>query len=169
MLLITVGLALTKIQFNFSSDSRVWSIDDFPTDQRILYNSNNHLGAGSPATIIGNLDNFGSYDPKSTTVSGTADNVNSLIDFDKKIGAASKVSPIEPYRYGSFYFNRIDFASKAYELVTIANITSQDSIPEFSQFGFNAIMKEASGNANFKMEVTIKPFPISQRIKDENS
>ena len=114
MLLIVVGLGLAKIKLNFSSDPRVWSIKDFPTDQRIMYNSNNHLGAGSPATIIGYLDNLGSYDPKPTTISGTAGNVNSLIDLDTKIAAASKVSPTKPYTFGSFYFNRIDFPSKAY-------------------------------------------------------
>ena len=161
MILILLGLGVAKIAFFYTSDPRVWSIEDFPEKQRIMYNSNNVQGGATSASVIAKLDNPSWYDPKSVTVTGAADSVNSLKSLDGLIGDESKKGPVEPYRFGSFYFNRIDSGADAFEMVTIANLTSQDALPEFAQFGFNALMRVATGNAGWKMEVKMAPFPIS--------
>jgi hypothetical protein len=75
-------------------------------------------------------------------------------------------SPLEPFRYGSYYFWDMNSGIDQYKLATIANITSQDSGAAFQQFMYESILKKASGNSNLKFKVTTDPFPISERQKE---
>lgn len=56
------------------------------------------------------------------------------------IGDQKDVDPLEPFRYGSYYFNKLDNLTQQYQTVTFANITSQDAVGEFSGFLYNAIL-----------------------------
>ena len=46
------------------------------------------------------------------------------------------------------------------------NTTSQDIFPISTQLMYEAILKEASGNSNFKFKVSSTPFPVTQRLRD---
>ena len=88
-------------------------IQDFPEKQRILYNSNN-LVLGTSDVIINNLDDFDYYDPMPVTLTQAQDSMDALEEFDLKIGNEKEKDPIEPFRYGSYYINKVDTTENQY-------------------------------------------------------
>jgi len=87
------------------------------------------------------FDNLDYYDPMPYNVKENADSLDALEEFDEYIGEIKEDKPREPYRYGSYYFNKLDTTNQQYEVVTLANITSQDAVGEFSGFLYSALLK----------------------------
>lgn len=102
------------------------------------------------------------------TISASYDEAAAPQEIDTALLAASAKSPAKPYRYGSYYFQLLDATNHQYKFVTFANQTSQDSAPEFNHFAYEAILKSATGNANFKYNLVQAPFPVSQKQNQEN-
>lgn len=46
------------------------------------------------------------------------------------------------------------------------NITSQDVTALYPQFMYEAILKAATGDSNFKFKVVTNPFPVSEKLKN---
>lgn len=88
-------------------------IQDFPEKQRILYNSNNLL-LGTSDVIINNLDDFDYYDPTAVTLTEPVDTMDALEEFDLRIGNEKEKDPIEPFRYGSYYINKVDMVENQF-------------------------------------------------------
>jgi len=61
--------------------------------------------------LINNLVNLTSYDPTEVTLTETPGTIESIVEFDNFISAAKGVDPINPFRYGSFYLNKLNAAT----------------------------------------------------------
>lgn len=164
-ILIITGFGLSLIEFYEDSASRTLEPSLFPLPQRTIYNTDNISGGGDPATMIGLLEPSSAFDPSGTTVSGTTPE-ELLINFDNQLYQASVTDPLEPYRYGHYYFNQLDFGNHQYQVVTFANITSQESIVAFPHFMYEAILKNARGS-NFQYTMVNDPMPVAQIYKDQ--
>ena len=79
----------------------------------------------------------------SSTV-GSSD-LETLKTFDNILYDEAQVGPLEPFRYGSYYFPKLNYTSNQYQIVTFANTTSQDSNVAFAQFMYQAVLRKASG------------------------
>lgn len=169
--LVASGFGFTKVKFNFDSKPRHFEVKDFNGQQRIIYNTDGLDPASSltTAAVVANLPNATidwSFTP--IAISSSYDSAEAASEIDVAMLAASAKSPAKPYRYGSYYFQLLDGANDQYKFVTFANMSSQDAGPEFNHFGYEAILKTATGNANFKYNFIQAPFPVSQRQKQEN-
>jgi len=70
------------------------------------------------------------------------------------------------YRYGSYYFYEANNKTKTFRVATCVNTTSQDVVALYPQFMYEAILKVATGNKDFKFQVTSMPFPITEKQRD---
>jgi hypothetical protein len=67
----------------------------------------------------------------------------------------------EPYRYLGYYVLESNNYTKQFKIAALMNTTSQDIFPISTQLMYEAILKEASGNSNFKFKVSSTPFPVT--------
>ena len=61
-----------------------------------------------------------------------------------------------------------DNRTKSFKVATFLNLTSQDVTANFPQFMYEAILKSATGNPNFKFKVTTAPYPVSEVLKSRS-
>ena len=73
---------------------------------------------------------------------------------------AAQNEPIEPYRYGSFYLNKLS-PSEGYEVLAFVNATSKDVSAYFFTFMLSAVLRSATGNSSFDFAVINEPFPLT--------
>ena len=60
------------------------------------------------------MPDFDYYDPTPVTIASLADTMEALEEFDIAISDAKDEKPLEPFRYGSFYFNLLDNTNKQF-------------------------------------------------------
>lgn len=72
-----------------------------------------------------------------------------------------------PYRFGSYYFETLDYTNNQYKVVTFANSTSQEAAIAFPQFMYEAVLKRVAGSG-FKYTMVNDPMPVAQIYKDKN-
>ncbi len=84
-----------------------------------------------------------------------------LQTFDNNTFDARLIQPYEPYRYGSYFIYEADKTNMQFKVANFLNITSQDVSAFFPQFMYEAILKQASGNPDFKFETITAPFPVT--------
>ena len=166
VMLIIAGFGVATIEFFKDSDQRVLEPSLFPLQQRVIYNTN-LIGTGSPTTLINLLDPSTSFSPSGMTSTVGSTDLETLQNFDNILYAEAQKSPIEPYRYGSYYFHTVDSTNHQYKVATFANTTSQESIVAFSHFMYQAIFKN-SINSNFNYKMVNDPMPIAQIFKDRD-
>ena len=163
-LLIAAGFGLSSIEFYSNSGQRVLEPSLFPLPQRIMYNSNNINGGGDPETLINLLLPSSAFSPSSVAVSGSSDK-ELLENFDNLLYNSAVTDSPDTYRYGHYYFNRLDYKKHQYKVVTFINATSQEANVAFPQFMYEAILKNAiSDSLSYKM--VNDPMPIAQVYKD---
>ena len=54
-----------------------------------------------------------------------------------------------------------------FKVATFVNITSQDVTALYPQFMYEAILKKATGNSDFKFKVVTSPFPVTQKLREK--
>lgn len=69
-----------------------------------------------------------------------------------------------PYQYGSYFIIEANNDTKSFKTATFVNTTSKDSASYYSQFIYQAIIREATGNPNFIFNVSTTAFPLSQEL-----
>jgi hypothetical protein len=156
-LLIMVGLALATVDFYVASGQRVLQPSLFPLDQRVIYNTDN-AGGGAAAELIALLDPSGDFSASSITTSGATE-ILKLTNFDDQIYNASLVDPLNPSRYGHYFFNHLDYTNHLYEVAVLVNTTSQEAQVAFPHFIYQAILKKSLG-ATFNYTMINDPMPI---------
>lgn len=73
----------------------------------------------------------------------------------------------EPYRFGSYFVYQADPTTKQYKVINYVNTTSQDVAAAYPQFMYEGILRAATEQPNFQFRMTTRPFPISQRYRDQ--
>ena len=89
-----------------------------------------------------------------------------LQNFDNILYDTAQQSPLEPFRYGSYLFNMLDYTNNQYRIATFANTTSQESNVAFAQFMYEAVLKQATSNSSFQYTMVNDPMPIVQIFRD---
>jgi len=168
MALIIVGFGLATIQFFKDSDQRVLEPSLFPLPQRVIYNTNLVSGTDSSATLINLLDPSSAFSPTGVTSSTTGSNADIFKTFDNQLFDAAQQDPLEPYRYGHYYFHTLNFGADQYKIVTFANSTSQDAVAAFPQFMYEAALKNSVDNS-LVFTMVNDPMPIAQIFKDRDA
>jgi len=166
--LIIIGMGMATIEFFKDSGQRTLDVSLFPLDQRLIYNTNSAAGGSSGLDLInllGDQSNFTITALSSTYASTTA----GLQSFDNDIYAASQASPINPFRYGHYFFNSVDYTTNRYQVVTMANSTSQDAQAAYASFMYEAILRKATSASSLKFTTVNDPMPIVQIFKDREN
>lgn len=162
IMLVVAGFAFTLVKFEFDSDPRHFEVQNFKDTQRIFYNSDNlHSSAVGATTkaVIDYLVNQTEYSPTGIAVTATANTKEAISELDEYIFSQREVSPMKPFRYGSYYLNQIDQPNHKYQFATYANITSTESAAEFNHYMYEAIMRYDASNPNFSYKFVLEPFP----------
>ncbi|CAI2385410.1 unnamed protein product [Moneuplotes crassus] len=168
ILLVTMGIMAFNSMKYFDSPERKLDPSLFPKPQRIIYNDRLINGNGSPDEIVKLMPGFGEFIASQPIRASITDDISTLESFDNQIYQLRVEEPVEPYRYGSYYFHTLDTTNNVYKVVTLVNSTSQDSSVAFTHFMYQAILRKASGDDNLKFTATTSPMPINKRFK-ENS
>ena len=119
------------------------------------------------ATLMGLLDPFSQFTLTGTTSTVGPTNKDTLKNFDNILYDSAQQAPLNPYRCGSYYLRNIDNIDHQYQIVTLANTTSQESSVTFAQFMYEAILRY-SVNTNFQYLMVNDPMPIVKIFKDCN-
>ena len=167
--LIIAGFGLSTIEYFKSSDQRVLAPSLFPLNQRSIYNTDNIMGSSASdyATLMGLLDPSSQFTLTGTNSTTGGTSMEILQNFDNILYDAAQQSPLNPYRYGSYYLRNIDNTNHQYQIVTFANTTSQESSVAFAQFMYEAILRY-SVNSSFQYTMVNDPMPIVQIFRDRN-
>lgn len=165
VVLVAIGLAFSKVEFFYDSPARNLTPSAFPAGQRILYNQNLLSRSGSdiqPADLLQGLpyaDEYFELTPfdklKQGRPSLSGNLTRALLAFDDELQRTK--SDEAPYSYASYYILEASNASKQFKVATFVNTTSQDAAAYFSQFMYEAIIRQATGNPNFRFNVTTAP------------
>jgi hypothetical protein len=163
-LLIITGFGIATIEFYKDSAQRVLEPSLFPTPQRVMYNTYNS-GGNNADTLINLLSPSSAFSPSSVTTSGST-TLENLQNFDDQIYNASVTGDLNPYRYGHYYFESLDYTNHQYQVVSLVNTTSQDAHVAFPHFMYSAILKNKIGSS-FNYTMINDPMPIVQIYKDQ--
>ena len=159
------GLGISTLASLKDSDQRVLAPSLFPLQQRSIYNTNNISGGGDPATLMAMLDPSGDFSLTGVTSTVGSTDQETLENFDNILYDTAQQSPLEPFRYGSYYLHSLDYTNNQYKIVTFANTTSQEAAVAFPQFMYEAILRRVSG-IGFQYTMVNDPMPIVQIFKD---
>jgi ATP-binding cassette subfamily A (ABC1) protein 3 len=165
-MLVVAGFGLSTIDFFKDSGERLLDVSLFPEKQRCIYNTNGITGGGDPATLIGLLDSASYFDCTGVT-STTGSNKETLQNFDDILYDEAQEEEMKPYRYGSYYFETLNYGTDQYKVVSFTNTTSQEAIVAFPQFMYESILKRVAGSS-FNYKMVNDPMPITQIYKDRN-
>ena len=114
------------------------------------------------------LDPSGDFSLTGVTSTVGSTDLETLQNFDNILYDAAQQSPLEPFRYGSYFFDTLDYTNDQYKIVTFANTTSQDSNVAFAQFMYEAVLRRTT-NSNFQYTMVNDPMPIVQIEKDQQA
>ena len=64
-----------------------------------------------------------------------------------------------PYRFGTYNIYQADTESQTYQFTTYLNLTQTDTVVQFPQYMYEAILKKANNNPDFKFSMTTQPYP----------
>jgi hypothetical protein len=162
VLLVLIGLAFSKVQFFFTSPPRPLETSLYPYKQNMIVNEflvRNSVGNSfSPKEIIEALPNYAeafTVTYKDYSQINQARGEQAIHEaFDTDVFNARNDAPTEPFRYGSYFIYEANKATHQYKVATFVNLTSQDVTALYPQFMYEAILKKATGNPDFKFKVT---------------
>ena len=79
-------------------------------------------------------------------------------DFYNAIADQRFDGPAEPYRFGSYQIYKADSDKQQYQVNMFVNATSESSVPFYSQYIYEAILKNVNSDIKFKTKTV--PFPV---------
>lgn len=85
-----------------------------------------------------------------------------LKQFDKAL--LDRADDEIPYTYGSYFIIEANNDTKSFKAATFINTTSRDASAYYSQFLYQSILRQATGNPNYIFNVSTTAFPISQQL-----
>lgn len=72
-----------------------------------------------------------------------------LTQFDVDVFSQRNITPLVPYRFGSYLIYEANNKTNQYYVSNFINLTSQDVTALYPAFMYEAILKVATGNPNF--------------------
>ena len=112
------------------------------------------------------LDPSSDFSLTEVTFTAGPSDLETLKTFDNILYNEAQVSPLEPFRYGSYYFHMLDYTNNQYQIATFANTTSQDSNVAYAQFMYEAVLRKAVNSSSFQYTMVNDPMPIVQILRD---
>jgi ATP-binding cassette subfamily A (ABC1) protein 3 len=192
IIVITLGLALlTQFSFMTDQEKKDLTIDLYDTPQNIIYNPGLYTSSSgfyqeyeeSDEIYIGKLhdddnkspiikqvmDIFSDQQDDDIEIYGGVDDItNDTIEYlDKRI---YKKRDTDPYRYGSYYFNKAEsnLTDHVFEVVVFHNSSAYQSVPVFYTAMSKAVLTYAKDPNNldpaeYKYEVANHPLPLTKK------
>ena len=156
VLLVIIGL--TMLQFGWLVDSPAFYLDTdaYPGPQRVLFNSANveeTTDQLTPEDIYTKLPDYDSYWKVTTT-----DQTDTWNDYYQEVGEQRFVGDELPYRFGSYEIYKADTSAQEYQVNVYVNATSDQAVPYFAQYMYEAILANVNDGIKFKTKTS--PFPL---------
>ena len=149
ILVILIGVALSRIQFISDPVSRVFETSIFPADS-VMWANNQH------ANLLDKLNT--SY------IKLEKKDVSSIEAFDKALMEGETTN-----RFWAYYTDLADTNNKKYDYTLFLNTTALHSIHVGLNMINNAILKDATGNQDASIEVLFKPLTLTDKVRNFES
>ena len=90
----------------------------------------------------------------------------SMYDFgDRLYEKGLEIGKEPPYMYGAYQMYKADDVNQQYQLISWLNLTSQDAAGLYPVFAYEAILKTATRNIDFKLKFRSTPYPPTDMVR----
>ena len=117
VLIVTMGLGMSKIQFFKNNPVREYSIEEFPTPQELKINSEVFVSvkgvSATPQDLFSKFENKDLFDEEFVELKANKNETERLIEFDNNIFDAAAVKP-KDYTYGAYLVYKLDTKKHQY-------------------------------------------------------
>ena len=153
-----LGLWVASTMSASKSPSRLQTPDRLPFPQTLFVNDASSVEGDTPLpSILNNLPR--NSQNEAFEVESSSLTSDSLSGFASQVFDFGTESDLFPYMYGAYYVYEANRSAQQYKFVSLVNATSRDAPGLFPQFMYEAVLRTATGDPNFKFALRSSPLP----------
>lgn len=173
VIIVLIGLGMAEIQFFNDSPIREYSVDIFPTPQEIVMNKDLFVAQPkktkrfvTPEDVFNALDQKEMYEVIEWADLSEAKSQEDKLELLDDLVLQNSYKTPSKYSYGSFMIHTMDTLNNEYKVATFVNTTSQDATGIYPGFLYEAVLRVALDEPDFKFKIKSHPHPIPEVLRD---